>query len=140
MTAIVLFSFEASPLKKIAHLLPSPRAHSFNQSLSWLYIFVYYVLTSLLRLACTVQSFGWEEVCVPVNKVILSKSENRKSENHDSMKKTNGYIVYQLMRSYYLHQKTIMIMTKHEKKHKNGYIFMCYHFILRYNNRLTMTK
>ena len=41
MTAIVLFSFGASPLMKIAQL-QSPRAHSFNQSLSWPYIFAYY--------------------------------------------------------------------------------------------------
>ena len=41
MTAIVLFCFGAAPLSKIAQL-QSPRAHSFDQSLSWPYIFVYY--------------------------------------------------------------------------------------------------
>ena len=38
---IVLFCFGVAPLSKIAQL-QSPRAHSFNQSLSWPYIFVYY--------------------------------------------------------------------------------------------------
>ena len=42
VNAIVLFCFGAAPLSKIAQL-QSPRAHSFNQSLSWPYrpIFVY---------------------------------------------------------------------------------------------------
>ena len=43
VTAIVLFCFGAAPLGKIAQL-QSPQAHSFNQSLSWPYIFVYYLL------------------------------------------------------------------------------------------------
>ena len=43
---IVLFCFGAAPLSKIAQL-QSPRAHSFNQSLSWPYIFVYYKPTKL---------------------------------------------------------------------------------------------
>ena len=41
VTALVLFCFGAAPLSKIAQL-QSPRAHSFNQSLSRPYIFVYY--------------------------------------------------------------------------------------------------
>ena len=42
VTALVLFCFGAAPLSKIAQL-QSPQVHSFNQSLSWPYIFVYYL-------------------------------------------------------------------------------------------------
>ena len=38
---IVLFCFGAAPISKIAQL-QAPRGHSFSQSLSWPYIFVYY--------------------------------------------------------------------------------------------------
>ena len=43
VTAIVLFCFGAAPLSKVAQW-QSPWAHSFNQSLSWPYIFVNYTL------------------------------------------------------------------------------------------------
>ena len=51
--AIVLFCWGAAPLSKIAQL-QSPRAHSFHQSLSWPYIFVYWyqhVMCYLLLIA-----------------------------------------------------------------------------------------
>ena len=50
VTAIVLFCFGTAPLSKIAQL-QSPRAHSLNQNLSWPYIFVYYELLNVRKIA-----------------------------------------------------------------------------------------
>ena len=51
MTAILLFSWGASPLRKIAQL-QSPRAHSFHQSLSWPYVCILSGTFELQKILC----------------------------------------------------------------------------------------
>ena len=55
--------FGALPLRKVAQL-QSPRAHSFNQSLSWLYIFVNHILGYLGQFQKTENIEKWCLFCL----------------------------------------------------------------------------
>ena len=60
VTATVLFCFGAVPLSKIAQL-KSPRVHSFNQDLSWPYIFVYYPLKTVVLICNRIAVLSTED-------------------------------------------------------------------------------
>ena len=67
---IVLFCFGAAPLSKNAQL-QSPRAHSFNQNLSWPYIFVYYLSKNITKIVLKIVMIMIKIIAVFITKIVI---------------------------------------------------------------------